>query len=172
MHAFGRCDVASLQLQYDMQSWSAKYSTCLDLATDLALGASSTAITLGGSTTFTATLKVVDYDSYLRLGGNPITGRTVTLQQRAAGTSTWASVGTMAVGSAGGTYVTTLSPRSDADYRAVFGTPSNEGINGDTSPTVSVLVFSQCGSVTRLGAGHRHAMHLSGKEGHRCDPAF
>ena len=139
MHAFGRCDVASLQLQYDMQSWSAKYSTCLDLATDLALSASSTAINLGGSTTLTATLKVVDYDSYLRLGGNPITGRTVTLQRRPAGASTWASVGTMAVGAAGGTYVTTVAPRADADYRAVFGTPSNEGINGDTSPTISVL---------------------------------
>jgi hypothetical protein len=153
MHAFGRCDVASLQLQYDMQSWSAKYSTCLDLATDLALSTSSSAITLGGSTTFTATLKVVDYDSYLRLGGNPITGRTVTLQQRATGTSTWASVGTMAVGLVGGTYVTTLSPRADADYRAVFGTPSNEGINGDTSPTVSVLVFSQCESVAGSAPG-------------------
>ncbi len=152
-HAFGRCDVASLQLQYDMQSWSAKYSTCLDLATDLALSASSIAITLGGSTTFTATLKVVDYDSYVRLGGNPITGRTVTLQRRAAGTTTWASVGTMTVGAAGGTYLTTLSPRSDADYRAVFGTPSNEGINGDTSSTVSVLVFSQCGSVSRSAPG-------------------
>ena len=42
MHAFGRCDVASLQLQYDMQTWSSKYSTCLDLATNLALSASST----------------------------------------------------------------------------------------------------------------------------------
>jgi hypothetical protein len=153
MHAFGRCDVASLQLRYDMQSWSSRYSTCLDLATDLALSASSTAITLGGSTTFTATLKVVDYDSYLQLGGNPITGRTVTLQQRAAGASTWVRVGTMAVGAAGGTYLTTLSPRSDADYRAVFGTPSNEGINGDTSPTVSVLVFSQCGSVSGSAPG-------------------
>jgi len=153
MHAFGRCDVASLQLQYDMQSWSARYSTCLDLATDLALTASSTAITLGSSATFTATLKVVDYDTYQRLGGNPITGRTVTLQQRTAGTSTWASVGTMSVGSAGGTYVTTLAPRVDADYRAVFGTPSNEGINGDASPSVSVLVFSQCGSVSGSAPG-------------------
>ena len=153
MHVFGRCDVASLQLQYDMQTWSSKYSTCLDLATNLSLSASSTAVTLGGSTTFTATLTVVDYDSYLRLGGNPITARTVTLQRRVAGTSTWASVGTMAVGAAGGSYVTTLSPRSDADYRAVFGTPSNEGINGDTSPTVSVLVFSQCESVTGAAPG-------------------
>ena len=38
-HAFGRCDVASLQLQYDMQSWAARYSTCLRLATTLALTA-------------------------------------------------------------------------------------------------------------------------------------
>ena len=119
----------------------------------------------------TATLTVVDYDSYLRLGGNPITARTVTLQRRAAGTSTWASVGTMAVGAAGGTYVTTLSPRSDADYRAVFATPSNEGINGDTSPTVSVLVFSLCEAGTSPG-GPRHAVHLTRKEGPRCDLAF
>src|SRR6478736_6162034 len=153
MHAFGRCDVASLQLQYDMQSWSAKYSTCLDLATDLALSASSTAVTLGGSTTLTATLKVVDYDSYARLGGNPITARTVTLQRRAVGTSTWASVGTMTVGAAGGTYVTTLWPRSAADYRAVFGTPSNEGINGDTSPIITVLTFSECASVSDSAPG-------------------
>ena len=47
----------------------------------------------------------------------------------------------------------TLSPRSDADYRAVFATPSNEGINGDTSPTVSVLVFSQCEVGRRSPAG-------------------
>ena len=29
--AFGRCDVATLQLQYDVPSSAAKYSTCLDL---------------------------------------------------------------------------------------------------------------------------------------------
>ena len=43
----------------------------------------------------------------------------------------------MAAGAAGGTYVLTLRHGSDADYRAVFATPSNEGINGDTSPTVT-----------------------------------
>ena len=30
-HAFGRCDVATLQMQYEVRTWSAKYSTCLDL---------------------------------------------------------------------------------------------------------------------------------------------
>ncbi len=146
MHAFGRCDVASLQLQYDMQTWSARYSTCMDLATDLALSASSTAVAIGASTTLTATLTVVDYDSYRRLGGNPVTGRTVTLQGRAPGATTWVSLGTMPPGWAGGSYVTTLSPVAHTDYRAVFTTPSAEGINGDTSPTVRVSVYRDCGA--------------------------
>ena len=45
-----------------MTSASAKYSTCLDLSTVLTLSASPTAIVVGGSTTLTATLKVVDRD--------------------------------------------------------------------------------------------------------------
>ena len=64
-HAFGRCDVASLQLQYDMQGWGARYSTCLDLATTLALSANPAAIPRGSSTTMIATLKVADVASYV-----------------------------------------------------------------------------------------------------------
>ena len=36
-HTFGRCDVATLQVKYDVTSSTAKYSTCLDLATVLTL---------------------------------------------------------------------------------------------------------------------------------------
>ena len=43
-HRLGRCDVASLQVQYDMQGWGAKYSTCLSLATTLGLTASPASI--------------------------------------------------------------------------------------------------------------------------------
>ena len=39
VHTFRRCDVATLQLEYDMVSTTAKYSTCLDLATVLLLSA-------------------------------------------------------------------------------------------------------------------------------------
>jgi hypothetical protein len=140
MHTFGRCDVATLQRQYDMQTWTAKYSTCLDLSTDLTLSASPVSIPRGGTTTLTATLKVVDYDSYVRLGGNPIAGRAVSLQRRAPGTATWAVVGTMSAGAASGTYVLAQSLQSDMEYRTVFKTPADEGINGDTSPTVRVYV--------------------------------
>ena len=140
MHTFGRCDIATLQLQYDMQSWSAKYSTCLDLATDLTLAASPSSISAGGTTKLTASLKVVDYASYVRLGGNPVAGRVVTLQRRAPGTTTWTTVGTMSAGPTSGTYVLNQSLQSDMEYRAVFSTPTNEGINGDTSATVRVYV--------------------------------
>ena len=139
-HAFGRCDVATLQVQYDVQTWSSKYSTCLDLATDLTLTAAPTGILYGNATTLTATLKVVGYTSYGRLGGNPVAGRTVTLQRRDAGATAWITVGTMPGSSTAGIYFLTQRPGSDTDYRAVFATPSDEGINGDTSLTVRVNV--------------------------------
>jgi hypothetical protein len=60
VHAFARCDVATLQVQYDMQGWGAKYSTCLDLTTTLTLGASAGYVGYGGTVTLTATLKVAN----------------------------------------------------------------------------------------------------------------
>lgn len=140
VHAFGPCDTATLQLHYDLTNSTSKYSTCLDLATVLTVKASATTIVVGGATTLTATLKVVDADAYFLLGNNPASGRTVTLQRRAPGTATWTSVGTMGVGSTTGTYVLTQRPGSTTEYRAVFKTPSDEGINGDTSPVVKVTV--------------------------------
>lgn len=137
-HVFGRCDAATLQVQYDVPLASSRYSTCLDLATVMTLSASPTSIVVGSSTTLTAMLKVVDYSSYGRIGGNAVSGRTVTLQRRAVGTTTWTSVGTMSFGSITGTYVLSQWPGSSTEYRAVFATPSNEGLNGDTSPTVTV----------------------------------
>ena len=148
--AFGRCDVATLQMLYDMLSWSAKYSTCLDLTTVLALSASPTALVSGATTTLTATLQVYGATSYRRLGGNPVSGRTVTLQRRAPGATTWTSIGTMPAGSTAGTYVLAQRPGADTDYRAVFATPTTEGINGDTSGTIRVTV-SGCPAVVALG---------------------
>ena len=139
MHRFGRCDVATLQREYDVPNTTAKYSTCLDLSTTLTIAASPTSIPYNGTTTLTATLKVTDLASYERLGGNPVSGRTVSLQRRAVGTSTWISVGTMAVGSSG-TYSLAIRLQSATEFRATFKTPTDEGLNGDTSPTVVVAV--------------------------------
>lgn len=139
-HAFRRCDVATLQLQYDMQGWGAKYSTCLDLSTTLALTASPTAVASGGSTTLIATLKVADVAAYVRLALNPVALRTVTLQRRPAGTTAWSTVGTMTNGATSGTYTKALILTSTTEFRAVFSKPADEGLRGATSPSVTVLV--------------------------------
>ena len=149
-HTFGRCDVASLQLTYDMTSWTSKYSTCLDLTTVLTLAAAPTGIVAGATTTLTATLTVADYDAYRRLGGNPVAGRTVTLQRRAPGTTTWTTVATMPASATSGTYVLAQRPLADTEYRAVFATPSGEGLNGDISPTVRVYVFACSAAVSTV----------------------
>jgi hypothetical protein len=139
-HALGRCDVASLQLQYDMQGWGAKYSTCLDLATTLALGANAGYVAYGGSVTLTATLKVANDQAYVRLAANPVALRTVTLQKRNRGTTTWATVGTMSYGPSSGTYTKTVQLFAATEFRALFSKPSDEGLRSSTSPTVTVTI--------------------------------
>ena len=145
-HTLRRCDVAALQLQYDMVSTTAKYSTCLDLATVLTLTPSTTTIASGGILTLTAGLRVAVDGDYDDISGNLVSGRTVTLQRRAAGASSWTSMGPIPPGVALGTYVTTQTPTVDMEYRAVFATPSVEGLNGDTSPIVRVAIAA-CSTV-------------------------
>ena len=150
-HAYGRCDVATLQREYDTLNTSAKLSTCLDIDTVLSLAASPTSIAYDGTTKLSATLKVAAVDAYDRLKGNNLSGRTVKLQRRPPGATTWTTIATMTVGPTG-TYATTISLRSTTEFRAVFTTPADEGLNGDTSPTVRVTV-APCTGVCPLTAG-------------------
>lgn len=139
MHVYGRCDVATLQLRYDVPNTSSKISTCLSLATTLALSASPASVAYGGTTKLSAVLKVAGDDAYGRLRGNPLTNRIVKLQRRPSGTTTWTTFATMSAGTSG-TYTTSVALQSRTDFRAVFSTPSGEGLDGDTSPTVTVTV--------------------------------
>jgi hypothetical protein len=142
MHTFGVCDVATLQRQYDMATWTAKYSTCLDLTTVLTLSATPTAVPIGGSTSLSAILRVTDLDRYVRLGGNPISGRTVTLERRAPGITTWTTVGAMSAGSSAGTYVMNQKLSGDQEYRATFKASAKEGLRGSNSPVIRVSVIA------------------------------
>lgn len=139
MHAFGACDVATLQREYDMANWTARYSTCNLLSTTLTVVAPATVV-YGGSATVVATLKVADLAAYERLGDNPVSGRVVTLQARAPGTTTWLPAGTMTVGTASGTYTKTLQLTADIQVRAVFRAPTDEGLRASTSPTATIDV--------------------------------
>jgi hypothetical protein len=140
MHVYGPCDTATLQIKYDLPTLSSLYSRCLDLVTVLTLSISDTSIPYAGLVDFTAYLKVATDTSYGRLSANPIGARTVRLQRRAIGSTTWANLVTLPPSSTAGTYPTSLRLYSTADFRAVFSTPSNEGVRGDTSPTVRITV--------------------------------
>lgn len=139
-HVFGPCDTATLQVQYDIPLSSSPISTCLDLVTVLTLGASSTLVGDGGVVTFTSTLRTVTNTSYGRLSAQWLATRTVKLQRRPSGSATWSTIATMTSGSPTGTYTASIALDANADYRAVFSTPTTEGLRGDTSSTVQVLV--------------------------------
>ena len=131
--AFGRCDVATLQQTYDVAAWTTAYSTCLDVPTTLALSASRTTVSSGGSVTFTATLHSAGTG---RLAGNPMSGRVVVIQQR-SGTS-WTDLMAMAAGSTAGTYTATYAPKGTQDFRATFRKPSSEGVRAASSTAVTI----------------------------------
>jgi hypothetical protein len=146
-HAFGRCDVATLQTRYDMATWDAPYSTCLDLAVTLVLQPDATSVRAGTTVTFTATLRVADNAGDGRLTNNPISGRIVHLQRRPVGATAWTSMGQMPAGSGVGTYVLRQSPTATYEWRAVFPEPANEGLRGRNSTAVRVSVSGCSGSI-------------------------
>ena len=139
-HAFGTCDTATLQLQYDIPLASTPISTCLDLVTVLTLASNYIQVGEGDTVTFTSSLRTATDTDYVRLSANVLSKRTVRLQRRPAGSSTWSTIATMTSSSPTGTYTTTLTLVATADYRAVFSTPSTEGLRGDTSSTITVSV--------------------------------
>lgn len=139
-HAFGRCDQAKLQLRYGRNLAATKFSTCLDLNTILGIFVSDTSVPLRTTVTFTAALRTLDLAGYERLRNNNLSSRTVILQRRAPGVTSWTTVGTMPGGAAVGTYVMKQSPTATYDWRMVFGTPADEGVNGSISASVRVTV--------------------------------
>jgi len=138
-HVFGRCDVATLQQQYGVASWSTLYSTCLDIATRTTLSVTSTSVVPGTMVTFTATLASAGDG---RLLDNPMSGRVVVLQ-RLSGT-TWADALTLGAGAAAGSYVGNLTMQGSGDYRAAYRKPATEGVRTSTSAAVRITVAAGC----------------------------
>lgn len=144
-HVYGRCDVARLQLEYELQTASTPVSTCLSLSTTLTIGTTSAYVTPGGSTKVTGALEVSVSSYAKRLSGDPLSSRTIRLQRREPGGTTWTSVGTLAAmsGSAGN-YSLTLWPPSSGDYRLFYDAPSSEGLKDSTSGVLNITVMVQC----------------------------
>lgn len=153
MHEYGRCDTARLQLRYDIVTAANPYSTCLELETVVTLSASPTSIAYGGTTRFTALLKVADLDGYGLVGGNPVSYRYLRLQRRAPGATTWTTVATLnPTASPTGSYTASLRLQATAEFRAYFASQTVEGLDGDTSPTVTVSVAGCTSGPCPLGA--------------------
>jgi hypothetical protein len=142
MHVLGVCDIATLQIRYDIPLASSPISTCLDVATVMTLSRSASSVPYGGSVTMTALLKVATDANYGRLSGNAVSGRPVRLQRRPPGTTAWTTVGTMDPTTPTGSYVLSLRLYSTTEFRAVFSTPTTEGLRGDVSPVTTVTVGS------------------------------
>lgn len=138
-HAFGRCDVATLQQQYDVTNATTLYSTCLDVPTALSVTASRTSVPVGSSVIFTATLAT---DGSGRLSNNFVSSRVVVLQQRLA--AGWSDLATMAAGTSAGTYTATVPIWGTRDYRVLFRKPTAEGLRASSSPAVTVTATSTC----------------------------
>jgi hypothetical protein len=137
-HDFGVCDVARLQLLYDVHDDASRYSTCLDRqATQLALQASDQSIGFHDPVTFRAKLglNVTEPDVFV---GNVLSGRRVVLQRSTDDFVTFDSRAMHA--DPHGQYSLTFRPEFSAKYRAVFDTPEHEGLQGATSNVVEVFV--------------------------------
>lgn len=151
-HGFGRCDVARLQIRYEPLTNSTPISTCLSLPTDLSLTPASSTVGWGVAVTLTAKLKIGVDAIYPSLAAEPLSARSVLLQRRAVGGSSWTTIGDMSsVMDDTGRYVKTVTLTSTYDWRAVFNGPSDEGLDGSTS-NVSRLTVSTSGGCS-MGRG-------------------
>jgi hypothetical protein len=139
-HAYGPCDVATLQVRYDVPNWAAKYSTCLSLVTTATLAASDTSVPSGSTVTFTAEIKVGVDSDYGRLSGNPLSSRSVVLQRRPVSGGSWSTVTTMAQTAGSGIYERTLTVSASFQWRASFAKPPGEGLRASNSAPITVTV--------------------------------
>jgi hypothetical protein len=140
-HVYGRCDVARLQLEYELISAADPVSTCLDLSTSLTIAADPSTVAEGSSVRMTGELEIASATAAKRLSGDPLSKRVVTLQQRQLGATTWSTVLTMtSITGANGSYSGLIWPTATADYRLFFNAPSSEGLRDDTSPVLRVTV--------------------------------
>lgn len=139
-HAFGSCDVASLQEQYGLPTMSTTIASCNDVQTTLVLTATDTSIASGERVTFRATLRVKGSSAYGALSGIRLNGRDVQLRRRTAGTTgTW-TISTMRPTDTPGVYTLSLAPTRSYELKAVFPTPDLEGLRSSSSEEIVVRV--------------------------------
>jgi hypothetical protein len=146
-HVYGRCDVARLQLEYELLDSGDPVSTCLSLATSLTIAADPASVVAGASTKVTGELEITATTAAKRLSGDPLSRRTITLQKRDLGATAWVVIATMTpVSGSAGSYAFTLKPSATADYRLGYDASPYEGLRDATSSVIRITVgVGQCG---------------------------
>lgn len=137
-HAFGRCDVATLQELYDVPASTTLISSCNDVPTTLVLTASSDLVPRGTTVQLRAELRVASEASVGRLAGNLLGGRSLKLRYRRAGSADpWT---TLWMAPSGAAYSLAIAPQASWEFQAVFAATADEGLRGATSGLVKVRV--------------------------------
>ena len=133
---------------------SSLVSTCVSLPTSMTFSATTDQVTFGSTVRFTATLKIAVGAAAVAMSGDPLSDRTVVLQRRLLGTSTWATMGTMTPSSTvEGSYSMVVGPTASADWRASFAPTASDGVLAQTSTWVRVTVSTCTGAGCPLFAG-------------------
>jgi hypothetical protein len=146
-HAFGRCDVARLQLAYERRDPSNPVSTCLSLGSTISLSPSAVSVWVGETIRFNTALRITSAAAAGAMAGDPLSDRTVLLQRRAVGATAWTSIGRMtSSASTEGSYSLTWSPTTTYDWRAIFSAPAGDGVTSATSTVVRVTVSGCTGA--------------------------
>ena len=134
-------------------------STCLSLASTNTLAPSAISVWVGETIHFNSMLKLTTSSVAEAMAGDPLSDRTVVLQRRAVGATTWATVGTMPPNSSTeGMYTLNWSPTTTYDWRTTFTAPSGDGVLSSSSAVVRVTVSGCTGSgcpQSAPGAGSR-----------------
>jgi hypothetical protein len=149
LHVFGPCDVATLQMRYDVLAPTTPISTCNSVDTVLGLTASAVSVPRGTTVSLVAALRIADREGYGRLSGNGLSGRSVQLRRRPVGgtSNSWTTFW-MRSGDAAGTYVSTVQPSTSYEFQAVYLAPASEGLHDSVSPIVTVRVLDGCTTTT------------------------
>lgn len=139
-HAFGRCDVATLQELYDTPDNKTAISTCNDVATVLHLSSSRSLIDRGDPVRLIAELRIEDRAAYRELAGNPLNGRLLKLKYRRAGSADAWQASWMRSLYSSGRYELVITPDVTWEFKAAFPAPSDEGLRYSRSEIVEVRV--------------------------------
>ncbi len=139
-HAFGRCDVATLQELYDTPDNKTDISTCNDVATTVTLSTGASSVARGASVKLTAVLRVDSRSAYRQLSGNWLNGRSLKLKYRRAGSADAWKTAWMRPTYQQGRYVLTIAPVASWEFKAVFPKPDDEGLRYSRSVVKKVKV--------------------------------